>query len=200
MYLKTIEEADATGTIADIYAAQRARLGFVMSASQCLTTRPDFLPAYTAFIEQMRNGFSLGMRAWRLITLIAAKEVPSTYCSFVYAQQLVEDLGSRQAVVAVQRDFRNAGLPAKDVAMLAYAEQVAGDSTSVTQADIDALRAAGFSDLEISDIAFCAAFRCFIGRLFDALGAGPEAAFVAGDADFCAAMTVGRLPAAAAAE
>jgi hypothetical protein len=33
----------------------------------------------------------LGLRAWRLITLVTAKEVRSTYCSHVHAKQLGGD-------------------------------------------------------------------------------------------------------------
>lgn len=192
MYLKTIEESAATGRIAEIYAAQKAQLGFVMSAAQCLTSRDDLLPVYTEFANTMRGGFTLSPRDWRMITLIAAREVRSTYCSMVYGKQLIADLGSKDMVLAVQRNFRNSGLPPRDVAMLAYAEKVARDASQVTQADIDALRQAGFSDANISDIALCAAFRCFIGRFFDAVGAGPEAAFLDGDSAWTAALTVGR--------
>lgn len=192
MYLKTIEESAATGRIAEIYAALKAQLGFVMSAAQCLTSRDDLLPVYTEFANTMRGGFTLSPRDWRIITLIAAREVRSTYCSMVYGKQLIADLGSKDMVLAVQRDFRNSGLPPRDVAMLAYAEKVARDASQVAQADIDALRQAGFTDANISDIALCAAFRCFIGRFFDAVGAGPEAAFLDGDPAWMAALTVGR--------
>lgn len=192
MYLETISEAAAEGAVAEIYAAQKARMGFVMATAACMTTRPDLLPVYTTFIEQVRAGFSLGMREWKLITLIAAKHVPSTYCSSVYGQQLVADLGSKAAVLAVQRDFRHAGLSEQDVAMLAYAEKIAIDASKVSQADIDALRRAGFTDCQICDIALCASFRCFIGRFFDAVGAGPEAVYIDSDPDFRAALTVGK--------
>lgn len=192
MYLKTIEESAATGRIAELYAAQKAQLGFVMSAMQCLTSRDDLLPVYTEFANTMRGGFTLSPRDWRMITLIAAREVRSTYCSMVYGKQLIADLGSKDMVLAVQRDFRNSGLPPRDVAMLAYAEKVARDASQVTQADIDALRQAGFTDANISDIALCAAFRCFIGRFFDAVGAGPEAAFLDEDSAWTTALTVGR--------
>lgn len=192
MYLKTIDESAATGRIAEIYTAQKGQLGFVMAAAQCLTSRDDLLPAYTDFVNTMRGGFTLSQRDWRIITLIAAREVPSTYCSMVYGKQLIADLGSRDMVLAVQRDFRSAGLPPRDVAMLAYAEKVARDASQVTQADIDALRQAGFTDANISDIALCAAFRCFIGRFFDAVGAGPEAAFLDEDPAWKATLTVGR--------
>ncbi|GAA2878123.1 putative peroxidase-related enzyme [Aminobacter niigataensis] len=192
MFLKTIAEDEAKGRVAEIYDKARAQLGFVMEATQCFTARPDLLPIYTDFNDQMRAGFSLGMREWRLITLVAAKQVPSTYCSHVYGKHLIADLGSKEAVLALQQDFRNAGLTERDVAMLAYAEQIAIDASQVRQADIDRLRTTGFSDQQICDIALCASFRCFVSRFFDAAGAGPEAIFIDSDEAFRAAMTVGR--------
>jgi len=192
MFLQTIAEPEATGRVAEIYQAQKSQLGFVMAAMQCFTTRPDLLPIYTDFFEKIRAGFSLGAREWRLITLIAAKHVPSTYCSYVYGKQLTGDLGSKEAVIAVQRDFRTAGLPAKDVAMLAYAEKITRDASQVSQEDIDQLRAVGFTDQQICDIALCAAIRCFVSRFFDAVGASPEAAFIDTDEEFRTTMTVGK--------
>lgn len=192
MFLKTIAEDEAKGRVAEIYDKARAQLGFVMEATKCFTARPDLLQIYTDFNDQMRAGFSLGMREWRLITLIAAKKIPSTYCSHVYAKQLAADLGSKEAVLAVHQDFRNAGLSARDVEMLAYAEQIAIDASQVTQADIERLQTVGFSDQQICDIALCASFRCFVSRFFDAVGAGPEAIFIDSDEAFRAAMTVGR--------
>jgi uncharacterized peroxidase-related enzyme len=192
MYLQTIKEEDATGRVAEIYAAQKSQLGFVMAATQCFTARPDLLPIYTEFSDKIRASFSLGLRAWRLITLVAAKHVPSTYCSHVYGKQLIADLGSKDVVLAVQRDFRTAGLSERDVEMLAYAEKIARDASQISQGDIDRLRAVGFSDREICDIALCASFRCFVSRFFDAVGAGAEAAFIDSDDEFRAAMTVGK--------
>ncbi|MBQ0822319.1 alkylhydroperoxidase [Microvirga sp. HBU67558] len=192
MYLHTIEEEQATGQVAEIYEKQKAQLGFVMEAAKCFTARPDLLPIYTDFSDRIRAGFSLGLREWRLITLIAAKHIPSTYCSHVYSKQLIADLGSKETVLAVQRDFRTAGLPHRDVAMLAYAEKVVQEASQVTAADIDRLRTAGFSDQQICDIALCAAFRCFVSRFFDAMGAGTEDMFIDDDAEFRATMSVGR--------
>lgn len=191
MFLKTVDPADATGDVAEIYAKETASIGFVMEATRCWTTRPEVLPLYEAFTEGVKANFSLGLRGWRLITFIAAKQVPSTYCSHVYARSLARDLGKAQ-VLAIQRDFRNAGLGARDVAMLAYAEQVARDASKVTQGDIDALREVGFSDVEISDIALCASMRAFMSRFFDATGASPEPLFLDEDEEFRTAMTVGK--------
>ena len=192
MYLQTVGEEAATGRVAEIYEAQKSQMGFIMSTAKSFTPRPDLLPIYTDFIDKVRAGFSLGIREWRLITLIAAKHIPSTYCSYVYGKQLVGDLGSKEAVMAVQKDFRTAGLPGRDVEMLAYAEKITKDASRVSQTDIDRLRAVGFTDQQICDIALCASFRCFVSRFFDAMGAGPEAAFIDSDAEFRTAMTVGK--------
>lgn len=192
MFLKTITEDEAEGRVAEIYDTHKSKLGFVMEATKCFTARPDLLPIYTDFADRIRAGFSLGLREWRLITLIAAKHVPSTYCSYVYSKQLIDDLGSKEAVLAVQQDFRNAGLSEKDVEMLAYAEKIARDASQISGSDIDRLRAVGFTDGQICDIALCAAFRCFVSRFFDAVGAGPEAVYIDDDEAFRSAMTVGR--------
>jgi uncharacterized peroxidase-related enzyme len=192
MFLQTIAEEDATGRVAEIYQAQKAQLGFVMATAQCFTARPDLLPIYTEFSDKIRSGFSLGLREWRLITLIAAKHIPSTYCSYVYGKQLVGDLGSKDAVLAVQRDFRTAGLSDRDVEMLAYAEKITKDASRISQPDIDRLRTVGFTDRQICDIALCASFRCFVSRFFDATGAGPEAVFADSDEEFRTTMTVGK--------
>jgi uncharacterized peroxidase-related enzyme len=192
MFLQTIAEADATGGVADAYRKEKAHAGFVPDSARCLTARPDLLPLFDTFFDGVRGGFSLGARAWCLITFIAARHLQSTYCSTVYGQRLIEQLGSKELVLAVQRDFRRAGLPEKEVEMLAYAEKVVAAAHQISQADIDRLRAVGFTDREICDIALCASFRCFISRFVDAMGAVPEPAFVDSDEAFRAAMTVGR--------
>lgn len=192
MFLKTVGPDEATGDVAEIYRAEIARIGFLMEATACWTTRPEVLPLFEQFSEGVKANFSLGMRGWRLITFIAAKQVPSTYCTHVYARSLIKELGSKAQVLALQRDFRRAGLSDKEVAMLAFAERVARDASTTTEGHIDALREVGFSDVEISDIALCAAIRSFVSRFFDATGATPEPVFFDDDPEFREAMTVGK--------
>lgn len=192
MFLQTVAEQDASGAIAEVYKKEKAGAGFVPEAARCFTTRPDLLPLFDAFFDGVRGGFSLEARDWCLVTLIAAKHIHSTYCSHVYSQRLTALLGSKDEVLAIQRDYRSAGLPERDVAMLAYAEKVAAGAHRIGQADIDRLRAAGFSDRQICDIALCASFRCFISKFVDATGAVPEPAFIDANETFRTAMTVGR--------
>ena len=55
--------------------------------------------------------------------------------------------------------------------MYAFAVKVAADASSVEQADVDALRAAGLSDADVADVVFAVAARCFFTAVLDALGA-----------------------------
>jgi uncharacterized peroxidase-related enzyme len=192
MFLQTVAEEDATGAIAEVYRREKAGAGFVPEAARCLSTRPDMPPLFDAFFDGIKANFSLSGRDWCLITFVAASHLRSTYCSQVYSKRLLALGESKETLLAIQRNYRTAGLTDKDMAMLAYAEKVTVAADQVTQSDIDRLRAFGFTDRNIFDIALCASFRCMLSKLVDATGAVPEPSFHDSDEDFRAAMTVGR--------
>jgi uncharacterized peroxidase-related enzyme len=192
MYLRTIDETEATGEVAEVYSRVKAQMGFIMEATQCWSTRPEIMTAWLAFFDHLRSRLSITARDWRLVTFVVAQHIPSTYCSLVYGGQLIDDLGSKEKVLALQKDFRTTGLSRRDVAMLSYAEKIAVNAASVTQADIEELRAVGFDDAEIFGIALCASIRCFMSRFYDAVGAAPDAAFREMAPDFRDPLVVGK--------
>jgi uncharacterized peroxidase-related enzyme len=191
MFIRTIEPDEATGEIADLYRAEIASMGKVMQATQCWSARPDMILPVERLLHQLRDNFSLGLVNFRLVTFVAAKYVPSSYCSHVYFKSLSGAIGREQAL-AVQADYRNAGLSEQQVAMLAYAEQITRDASQIGQADIDRLRTVGFSDLNIADIALAASYRNFMSRYFDAVGATVEPEFLDADPVVRAQMSVGK--------
>jgi uncharacterized peroxidase-related enzyme len=191
-FLKTISDDEANGDVAKIYRRHLEASGHVPDSTRVLTTRPEVLVAYRRFLETAQGGFTLPMRDWRLITFVAARHIQSTYCSLAYGKNLLADFPSEDVVLAIQRDFRQAGLSARDVAMLDYAEKVTVAASTVTETDIEQLRAHGFSDVQISDIALCASWRNFISRFFDAVGATPDDEYRALEPGFRTQLTVGR--------
>lgn len=58
--------------------------------------------------------------------------------------------------------------------MLDFAVKLARDSRATTRDDIEALRAAGFSDTAIHDIVQITGFFAYYNRLADGLGIDPE--------------------------
>ena len=54
--------------------------------------------------------------------------------------------------------------------MLDYVEKLAANSSSIEKKDVDALRNAGFKDIDILDIAQVAAYYSYASRLTNGLG------------------------------
>jgi uncharacterized peroxidase-related enzyme len=95
-------------------------------------------------------------------------------------------------VSAIARDYRQAGLPPAEVAMMAFAEQVTARANTVTREDVEGLRGHGFSDTEILDIALTAAARCFFSKVLDGVGAAPDDAYMALDERVRQTLAMGR--------
>ncbi len=93
---------------------------------------------------------------------------------------------------AIARDYRRAGLPPAEVAMMAFGEKVAGAAYTVTADDVESLRRHGFSDTDVLDIAFAAAARCFFSKVLDGVGAEPDQVFAKIDENVRRALVVGR--------
>lgn len=191
VYIKTIEPADATGEIAALYEAEKVSMGCVMEATQCWSARPDIIVPVEALLHQIRDNFSLDLVDFRLVTFVAARFVPSSYCCHIYFKALSGMLG-RETALAIHRDYRNAGLSEQQIEMLAYAEKITRNASSISAHDIERLRSVGFSDLNIADIALAASFRNFLSRYFDAVGATVEETFLDEDVGIRAELAVGR--------
>jgi alkylhydroperoxidase family enzyme len=81
---------------------------------------------------------------------------------------------SAQEVIAILEDNHQAGLTPLEEHMMDYAAKTCSNPPTVTQADVDRLRADGLDDQQITDIALAAVARNFISRFFEALGASSD--------------------------
>jgi uncharacterized peroxidase-related enzyme len=73
-------------------------------------------------------------------------------------------------VAALSTDYRQAEISKADRAMLDYAVKLTREPAAIAQADVEALRRAGFSDAAILDICQVTAYYAFVNRLADGLG------------------------------
>ena len=131
-------------------------------------------------------------RRYELVSLAAARRLRSSYCSLAHGSVLLDGHLEPGELRSVFDDHRGAGLDDRDVAVMDLADKVAQDATSVTQADVDALRAHGLSDAEIFDVIAAAAARCFFSKVLDAIGAEPDKKYAALEPGLREALTVGR--------
>ena len=97
-------------------------------------------------------------------------------------------------MVQLATNWREANVTERDRAMLAFAEKMTLDAASMTEGDVRALRAAGFSDEQVLDVTVLTAYRNFITRVADALGCELRGELRGGDPRIEAALTTGKPP------
>jgi uncharacterized peroxidase-related enzyme len=163
------------GQIAELFAEDQRRLGFVANYTTMFAHRPRVYAAW----EQLKEAVTANMdpRRYELVTLAAARRMGSAYCSLAHGKVLRDRFYAAAKLRRIVTDRRRAGLDPRDVAVMDFAEQVTADAGSVTATDVAVLRAHGLSDGEILDVALAAALRCFFSRVVDAMGVEPDAVY-----------------------
>lgn len=168
-FISTVSEDEAQAGVKRLYDQNREAMGYVPNYVKAFSHRPDVMEAWGQLLGSIKANMDL--RRYELVTLAAARALKSSYCMLAHGSVLRQKFYTPEQLEQIARDYQAAGLTAAEVAMMAYAEQIARDATAVTQADIDALRDHGFSDPEIFDIVATATARCFFSKTLDALGA-----------------------------
>jgi uncharacterized peroxidase-related enzyme len=195
-FIDTIPIDQASGAVAELYEADRADDGYVWNNTQAFSHRPEVYAGWNTFLSTIRANMEL--RRYELATIAAARRLRSSYCMLAHGSVLLDRFLEPDELRAIATDHRTAGLEPVDVAVMDLADKVAGDATSVTQADIDELRSLGLSDAEILDVVLAAAARCFMSKVVDAVGALPDHAYAERlEPALRDALTVGRPIAAA---
>ena len=79
-----------------------------------------------------------------------------------------------ELAAAIEADWTTAALSPKRVAMLRFSVKLTGTPAAVNEADVEALRSAGFSDRDILDIVEVVGYYAYANRLADGLGVEAE--------------------------
>jgi uncharacterized peroxidase-related enzyme len=189
-FIETAPTDQAAGDVAEMYETDRAAFGHVPNFTQAFSHRPDVYAAWRQLNGAIKAGMDL--RRYELATVAAARHLRSSYCMLAHGSVLAERFLEPDVLRAVVTDHRSAGLDDVDIAVMDLAEKVAADATSVTEADLDGLRALGLSDTEIFDVVLAAAARCFFSKVLDGVGVRPDAKYGALEPALRDALTVGR--------
>jgi len=99
---------------------------------------------------------------------------------------------SAEEIIAIVKDFRQAGLPPEEVAIMAYAQKVITQAHQVSEQDMAELREFGLSDEEILDITVASAARSFFSKVLDALNVRPDDVYLELEPELLQALTPGR--------
>jgi len=187
-HIATTSTADARGDVAEMYRRQQEHWGYVPNYAKVFSHRPEVLARWGQLLAEIKR--PLPRRLFELLTFAAAHELRNTPCTLAHGRALREFFGDAQ-IVALAQGRPAEVLDAAEQAMVAFARRVARDASTVTRADVDALRRCGWSDADIFDAAAVAAGRAFFTKLLDGLGVTTDAAFRALDAPLRDALAAG---------
>ena len=194
-FVSTVAPSAAEGPVREMYDRVLAEQGTIPNWAQLFSLRPAVRDAWAGLVGSIRKTMTL--RRYELVTLAAARALHSSYCSLAHGKVLATKVFEPAVVERIMRGEGDALLEPGEVAMMAFAEALVKGADQITERDVAGLRAHGFSDEEIFDIAATAAARCFFSKLLDALGAQADASFNELEPALRAVLTVGRPVAAA---
>ncbi|HEV2639947.1 MAG TPA: peroxidase-related enzyme [Actinocrinis sp.] len=171
-----VEEADATGRTAELYALIKSTTGipFIPDMFRLVSTRPELLEV---LITGYNGVFSSGLlpRATReMISAWTSKVNGCPYCVGTHNWFLAQFGGSAELTAAIADSSTPEDLPVDErtKALMRLVTKVSTDAPRITDADWAAAGQAGWSDDELLEAVFCAALFNFINRLVDSLGLG----------------------------
>lgn len=188
-FIETTPPDEASGDVLAMYQRQESAWGYVPNYARVFSHRPEVLARWGRLLAEIRRPMS--DRCFELVTFAAAIELRNTACSLAHGKRLTEFFSEAEVCGIAEGKF-SASVTAAEQAMIAFARQVARDASRITPDDVGLLKAHGFTDAEIFDIAATAAGRAFFTKLLDALGVEPDASFMKIDPSFREPLTVGR--------
>lgn len=167
---------EAPDDVRAIYAADIADLGYVADHTALMSMNTEAMAAWRQLVRAITA--HMPVRVYELVTLAAALGIGSAHCRLAHGRKSLR-LFSDAELVRIANDYRAPSLvpevlSAAEVAAMAFAEKVSRDATSMTDADSATLRAHGYSDRAIVDIALAAAARNYYSRAVLALAAQVE--------------------------
>jgi uncharacterized peroxidase-related enzyme len=158
--------------------AVQEKSGFVPNVFLALAHRPEEFRAFFAYHDALMERDGPLSKAEREMIVVATSALNDcVYC--VIAHGAVLRIRAKNALLADQIavNYRKADITPRQRAMLEFALQVAGASQTVGEEDFARLRAHGFDDEAIWDIAAISAFFALSNRMANVIGMRPNAEF-----------------------
>jgi uncharacterized peroxidase-related enzyme len=172
--LPVVSEDNASPVVADLYAQFRKEFGRekVPGILQCFATHPPLLEHMMGLAQTMLfvDG-ALDRRHKEMISAFVSAQNQCAYCADSHGYSFRAQGGSEEALRAVMEcRLESEAITSAQKVLLDFVRKITQDSQAICAADIEALRAAGWSDLQIAEaVHVTALFACF-NRVVNAFG------------------------------
>ena len=182
---------DVPDEVVELWQKPLEKLGFVPNVLRVFALRPAHLLGWWAYYDELMRGDSRLSKAQReMIAVVVSALNRCHYCIVSHGAALRKLTGDPVLVDQLATNYKYARLAEAERAMLDFAAKLTEESHRCGPADVEALRAAGWGDEDIMDIAEVAAMFNFTNRLASGMGWVPNREY----------HSLGRHPEAEAAE
>lgn len=173
MWIRTIAYQDADGALRDAYERQAKALGEPTEMTLAGSLNPPIVAARLdlyAATEKCPSRITPHQR--NLISYVTSSLNRTPYCMSQVTIKLRQTGLDDDGIVALGTDPLAVAehLPDADAAVVRYAVKLTMNPGAITEADINALRAVGFDDLDIIDANAQCAHLNYVNRVANGLG------------------------------
>ena len=146
--LSSIEPEAATGKTAAIYGQLKSKMGMVPNLFRGLANSPQALEAYLALDQFIGDG-SLSPAEQHVVRMVVSVHNECSYCAAAHTLGL-KSVGLSDAEILDVRRGKSAD--AKLQALIVFTQEILSTKGFVSDDDLAAVRAAGYTDANIADI------------------------------------------------
>lgn len=146
--LATVNPETATGKAAELLAGVKGKLGMVPNMTKVMAGAPAVLESYVGISGALAGGV-LSPKLREKIAVLSAQTNECGYCLSAHTL-----LGTKAGVTPddITASRQGESSDPRDAAALRFAKAVLEKRGGVSDADLSAVRAAGFNDAEIAEI------------------------------------------------
>lgn len=161
----------ATGDLRRAYDKILETRGRVPEIRSVMAGEPLTVEGFAYFYPENNYACSsIDRRLAEMIATVASVANGSGFGGPAHAKQLAQVTGDEAFAQSILRDYTQAGLSGKERKLLDYAWKLSKTPGEMTRADVDGLRAQGWTDPQIVATVHVVSFFAYMNRVAEAFG------------------------------
>ncbi len=168
-----IEEPGPSPERQALYDGDIEDVGYVMNLTRAWAWVPAINDGLFDLLDQAAQAGDLSYRDKGILITAMASRMGDSYCSLAWGTRLAEATDPETAAAVIVGQPSSA-MTVRDLALASWARKLAADPNATTEADVEVLRKAGFSDHQIMGATAYVALRIAFSTVNDAIGAEPD--------------------------
>lgn len=174
-YVEVTPYQQSEGVLREEYDAGIERAGRVWNILSVQSRLPAVLRESMRLYKEVMFGPSPLTRAQReLLAAVTSTANQTRYCTIAHWHDYRDEVDDQVQVDSIMEDWRTADMDEADRALVAFAEKLTHENSTVGEGDIQSLRSHGFDDTAISSAVQVVAYFNYINRVADGLGVDLE--------------------------